>query len=132
MDRKYWIHRSFKKPGIFINAIFGNWYNVDATDKTFVLINFNTYFQVYEVEMKNEAILMKKLVTEQPFMSKVAWVCKGPKEDNVDTFFALRQKDIINLYYNEREHIFTARSVLEIAPLATNPTKFFLRCSIIP
>lgn len=131
MDRKYWIHRSFKKPGIFINAIFGNWYNVDATDKTFVLINFNTYFQVYEVEMKNEAILMKKLVTEQPFMSKVAWVCKGPKEDNVDTFFALRQKDIINLYYNEREHIFTARSVLEIAPLATNPTKFFYKDNIL-
>ena len=131
MDRRYCIHKTLKQPTHLINIVFGNWFGDKNSDHSFALFNFFTNFKIFHVTMKNEQVESRGYLYCQQFMSRVFYICKGPELHNFDTFFALRQSDIMHFHYDPSEHFFTAVNLYKIPSLSINPTNLFFTDPIL-
>lgn len=102
----YFIHKTIRKPFNIIDIISGRF--VSSIDKLQYILNCHTYFELRYLAQNQKDIKFCRFST-QSFMSKVYSICTGPLSGEVSTFFALRDNDLIQLFYSQEEGLFISK-----------------------
>lgn len=102
----YLIHKTLRKPCNVLDVIPGKWYpNADGAQ---YLFNNHTHFDLYRFVQTSSGSKFVKFY-QQLFMSKVYSICAGQEINDITSFYALRDYDIIQLIYSSTEEIFVLR-----------------------
>lgn len=112
-----YLHRTIRQSNNLIGIQPGMWIpsQGDSIPQQYL---FNCYTKVcvfYLQEFGESKVRLQKMFT-QPMMSKFKCICKGPSfsesenDRKLDTFYALRENDIIQYVYSKAENLFVVIS----------------------
>ncbi|OHT11607.1 hypothetical protein TRFO_18863 [Tritrichomonas foetus] len=116
MSWRSFIHKTLRRSSYLLNTLEGCWLpHIQAAQFIF---HYGTSFEIFVLNSTNTL----ELYYSQPLFCKVPFICSGPSINELDTFFALRDADILQLIYKESEGIFVKVRRINLPKLCRNPT----------
>lgn len=116
------IHRTLRNGSYILDVVKGTWHPTIETPQ--FVINFQTSLGLYTLVAKEtQAQLMQ--VIHQPFFARVMSICIGPKRNNLDTIYVLRESDILQLEFSQSERLFTLCRQHNLPSLCCCPSRIF-------
>lgn len=107
----------FRSLNIF-NLVKGRF--LPKEEQTLYLFNLYTSFEIFSLNDHKKPITLQSK-HHQHLFSKAFYICIGPNIDGIDTFFVIRDTDIIHFQYSETENIFISINHFELPNFCITP-----------
>jgi len=100
-----------------INMLQGKWVIQDISDSNQILINCRSSFLV--------TIRINRELYSQQTYSNFSYICYGPIIDDLNSFLAIRDSDLVLYFYSVKIGLFIAKSYTKLPELSINPSYVF-------